>query len=61
MFVSNAVDRGFEARSGQTKYYNIYCGCFLCTHTELREKSKYWLAQSQDNIGWLRVKIILVG
>jgi len=36
--------RGFEPRSGQTKYYRI------AKHAALWEKSKYWLARNQDNV-----------
>ena len=35
---SNAVDRGFEPRSGQTKYYKIGICCFSATHVALRRK-----------------------
>jgi hypothetical protein len=45
---SNAVDRGFEPRSGQTKDYKICC--FSGKHTTLRRKSKDWLARNQDNV-----------
>ena len=40
VLASNAVDRGFEPRSGQTKDYNA----------ALRRKSKDWLARNQDNV-----------
>ena len=49
---SNAVDRGFEPPSGQTKDYKICC--FSGKHTTLRRKSKDWLARNQDNVS--RVK-----
>jgi hypothetical protein len=43
---SSAVDRGFESRLGQTKDYKIGICCFSANHTELRRKSKYWLARN---------------
>ena len=47
---SNAVYRGFEARSCQTKDYAI-CFCFfLAKHAALRKKSKDWFARNQDNV-----------
>ena len=50
MFASNAVDCGFESRSGQTKDYIIGICCFSAKHTVLRKKSKDWLARNQDNV-----------
>jgi hypothetical protein len=53
VFASNAVDCGFESRSGQTKDYIIGICCFSAKHTVLRKKSKDWLARNQDNVcGW---------
>ena len=45
VFASSAVDRGFEPRSGQTKYYKIGICCFSAKHTE-RAKT-----------GWLGIRI----
>ena len=50
MLASSVVDRGFESRRGQTKDYKIGICCFSTKHTELRRKSKDWLAQNQDNV-----------
>ena len=50
VFVSSAVDRGFESRSSQTKDYKIGICCFSAMHASLRRKSKDWLAQDQDNV-----------
>jgi hypothetical protein len=49
VLASSAVDCGFESRSGQTKDYNIGICSFSAKHTELRRKSKDWLARYQDN------------
>ena len=38
----SAVDRGFDARSGQTKDYKIGICCFSAKHAALRRKSKDW-------------------
>ena len=40
VLASNAVDRGFEPRSGQTKDYEIVICCSFSKHTTLRRKSK---------------------
>ena len=32
LVASSVVDRGFEPRSGQTKYYRIGTGCFSAKH-----------------------------
>ena len=48
--VLSAVDRGFDSLSGQTKNYQIGMCCFSTKHTELRRKSKNWLARNQDNV-----------
>ena len=50
VIASNAVDRGFEARSGQTKDYRIGIGCFSVKHSALRRKSNDWLARNHDNV-----------
>ena len=36
--LSNAVDRGFEHRLGQTKNYNIGICCFSATAFSIKEK-----------------------
>ena len=50
MLASSAVDRGFDARSGQTKDYKIGMCCFSAKHAALRSKSKDWLAWNQNNV-----------
>ena len=50
VLASNAVDRGFEPRSGQTKDYKIGICCFSAKHAALRGKSKDWLARNQKNV-----------
>ena len=53
VLASSAVDRGLDARSGQTKDYKIGIYCFSAKHAEIRRKSKDWLARNQDNVsGW---------
>jgi len=47
---SSAVDRGFEARSGQTQDYKIGICCFSAKHAAFWRKSKDWLAQNLDNV-----------
>ena len=47
---SSVEDRGFEARTGQTKDHKIRICCFPAKHAALRRKSKYWLARNQDNV-----------
>ena len=47
---SSAVDRGFEPRSGQTKYYKMGICCFSATHVALRRKSNVWLARNRANV-----------
>ena len=47
---SNAVDRGFESRSGQSKDYKIGICYFSAKHAALRSKSKDRLAQNQNNV-----------
>jgi hypothetical protein len=50
VLASSAVDRGFESRSGKTKDYEIGICCFSAKHATLRRKSKFWLAQNQNNV-----------
>ena len=50
VLASSAVDRGFEHRSGQTKYCKIGICCFSAKHAVLRSKSKDWLAWNQNNV-----------
>ena len=50
VLASNAVDRGFESRSGQTKDYKIGICCFSAKQTALRRKIKEWLARNQNNV-----------
>ena len=50
VLVSNAVDRGFEPRSGQTKDYKIGIYCFSDKHTAVRRQSEDWLARNQNNV-----------
>jgi len=47
---SNAGDRGFEPKLGQTKDYRIGICYFSAKHTALRRKIKDWLARIQDNV-----------
>ena len=48
---SNAVDRGFEPRSGEaTKDYTIGICCFSDKQAGLRRKSKDWFARNQNNV-----------
>ena len=42
VLASNAVDRGFESRAGQTKAYEIGMYCFSAKHAALRRKRKDW-------------------
>jgi len=49
VLASNAVDRGFELRSGKPDYKNDIC-CFCAKHAALRKKSKDWFVQSPDNV-----------
>ena len=46
----SAADRVFNARSGQTKDYDIGICCFSAKHAALRSKSKDWLARNQNNV-----------
>ena len=53
VLASSVVDRGFEPRSRQTKYYEIGICCFFDKNAPLRRKSKDWLAWNQVNVsGW---------
>ena len=49
VLASNAVDRGFEPRLGQTKDYKIGI-YFSAKRAALRTKSKDWLARNQDSV-----------
>ena len=46
----NAVDCGFDSRSGQAKDYKIGICCFSAKYAALRRKNKDWLAQNQNNV-----------
>jgi len=50
MLALNALDFGFEPRSGQTKDYKIDICCFSTKLAALRRMNKDWLAQNQDNV-----------
>jgi hypothetical protein len=50
VFTSCSVNRGFEPRLDQTKYYKIGMCCFSAKHVALRRKSKDWLTLIQDNV-----------
>ena len=50
VLASNAVDRGFEPLSGETKVYNICIFSFSFKYTSLRRYFKDWLARIQDNV-----------
>ena len=47
---SNAVDHGFEARSGKTQDYKIGICCFSAKLAAFWKTSKDWLAQNLDNV-----------
>ena len=47
---SSAIDRGFEPRSGQTKYYKIGIYCFSARYAALRSKSKDRFARNRDDM-----------
>ena len=58
----NAVYRGFEPRSSQTKPYKIVICCFSAKHAALRRKTKDWLARNQDNVsewGDMSIRLLL--
>jgi hypothetical protein len=48
VLASNAVDRGFEPRSGQNKDYKIGICCFSAKYAALRRKNKDRLARNQN-------------
>ena len=48
VLASNAVERGFEPRSGQTKGYTIGICCFSAKPE--RRNSKDWLARNHNNV-----------
>jgi hypothetical protein len=50
MFVSSAVDRGFDPRRVQIKDYKIGMCCFSAKHAALRRKSKDWLVRNRNNV-----------
>ena len=50
MLASSVVDRGFKARSGQTKDDKIGIFCVSAKHAALRRKGKDWLARNQNNV-----------
>ena len=50
VFISSAVCRVFETRSGQTKDYLIGIFCFSANHASLRRKTNDWLAQNKNNV-----------
>ena len=47
---SSAVDRGFEARSGQTKDNTIGICCFSAKHALRRRNNRDWLTWNLDNV-----------
>ena len=49
MLASNAVVCGYAPRLGQANDYKIGICCFFAKHIDLRRKSKYCLAQNQNN------------
>ena len=50
MFTLSAVDRGFEAWTGQTKNYETGICCFSPKRAALKSKSKDWLTKNQNNV-----------
>ena len=50
VLASSVVDRGFEPRSDQIKYYKIGMFCLSAKHTALRRKSKALLARNEDSV-----------
>ena len=58
VLASNAVDRGFRHRSGQTKDFKIGICCFSAKHIVLRRKSKDWLARNQNNVSHPLDKVV---
>ena len=58
MFTWNAVDRGFEPRSGQTKDYYLGICCFSAKHATQMSKRTDWLARNQNNVSkWTKVSL----
>ena len=49
VFFSNAIDRGFEHRSGQTRDYEIVFATFKRTKRAAL-RSKDWLVRTKDNV-----------
>ena len=50
VLASNAVDRGFEPLSDQTKDYKIGICCLSAKHAALRRKSKHRLTRNKNNV-----------
>jgi hypothetical protein len=50
VYISSAVDRGFEPRPGLTKDNKIGMCCFSAKHVAIRSKSKDWMARNQNNV-----------
>ena len=50
VLASSAIERGFDARSCQTKDYNIGMCSFSAKHALLRRKIRDWLARNEDNV-----------
>jgi hypothetical protein len=50
VLASNAVDRGFEPRSSQTKDYKIGICCFSAKYAAVRRTSRDWLARNHNNV-----------
>jgi hypothetical protein len=47
---SSPIERGFEARSGQSKDYKIGICSISAKHALLRRKNRDWLARNEDNV-----------
>ena len=60
VLASNAVDRGFEPRSSQTKDFKIGICCFSSKQAALRRKSKDWLAGNQNGTSYLPRTVVSV-
>jgi hypothetical protein len=50
ILISKAYKTKAHVWSGETKNYKIGICCFSAKHAALRRKSKYWLAQNQNNV-----------
>ena len=50
VLASGEVDRVFEPRLSQIKFYKIGIYCFSTKHAKLRSESKDWLARNQENV-----------